>query len=158
MNREEVQIESFQIIGIATRTTNSEEMGSHGKIPRLWEKFYKDQIVSKIPNKIDHDIVAIYYNYESDASGAYSVLIGQKVHANTEAPIGMVALNVPLGTYSKHNSLIGKMPMIVVDTWKKIWELTEKGVLQRKYTFDFELYDSRSRDPNSSQVDVFISV
>lgn len=41
----------------------------------------------------------------------------------------------------------------VTDTWKKIWDSS----LNRKFGFDFEVYDERSQDWNNAELDIYIS-
>ena len=158
MNRQTVSLDAFQIIGINTRTSNQDEMKGTGKIPALWNKFYSEQALSKIPGKLNSDIIAVYHDYESDASAPYSVLIGAKVAPGTKAPEGMELLNIPAQKYAKITSAKGEMPGVVIDAWKTVWNLTEKSELNRTYTFDLEVYDQRTANPKSAEVDLFITI
>ena len=46
-----VDQKEFSIIGIEARTNNVKEMTGDGVIPKQWEKFIKEGILQKIPNK-----------------------------------------------------------------------------------------------------------
>jgi predicted transcriptional regulator YdeE len=64
------------VVGISTRTTNAKEMSGKGVIAQQWDRFMKEGLLSKIPNKVDSNILAVYTDYESDANGAYTYVIG----------------------------------------------------------------------------------
>lgn len=42
----------------------------------------------------------------------------------------------------------------ITEAWEKIWN----SEIQRKFGFDFEVYDERSQDWSDAEVDLFISV
>lgn len=148
------KMESFQVIGIKTRTSNSEEAKGNGKISKLWGQFFSKKTLAKIPKKLDGDIIAIYYDYESDSSGPYSLLVGAKVAPGTKAPRGMETLQVPAQEYRQFVSAKGEMPGVVIDAWKQVWTTDMK----RKYSYDLEVYGEKARDPKSAQVDLYISL
>ena len=90
MNINHVEVEQgFDVIGITLRTTNKAAI-DHGTIQKLWEQFFTESISSQIPNKVDHAIVALYYDFENDKNGAYNVLLGARVSSIAEIPAGMV--------------------------------------------------------------------
>jgi predicted transcriptional regulator YdeE len=64
----EQKIEPFKIIGIAVHSTNQDGK-SIKDLGDLWSRFYSETIMSKIPNKIDETIYAIYTDYASDYTG-----------------------------------------------------------------------------------------
>ncbi|RRJ86048.1 AraC family transcriptional regulator, partial [Paenimyroides tangerinum] len=63
MNNQTIQ--KFQIIGISTRTINSNGQSAID-IELLWQKFWKEEIQSQIPNVISDEIYAVYTDYETD--------------------------------------------------------------------------------------------
>ena len=66
---------STMIVGIACRTSNAPEAASHD-IPRLWDRFYRENVMKKVQNKISDEVLALYCDYESDHTGPYSLVIG----------------------------------------------------------------------------------
>ena len=150
--------EGFSVIGLQIRTTNSKEMSGEGKIQTLWEKFYSEQIVSKVPSRIEDNIYAVYHDYESDASGEYSLTVGLKVRADAVPSNGLHLVHIPPQGYMKFTTDKGQMPTIVIDCWKHIWEKTMQSELNRKYSADFEIYDQRCSDPRSAQLDIYIAL
>lgn len=143
--------EGFKIIGIECRTSNDPEVGSQD-IPALWQRFYGENIQSKIPNRVSDEVVALYCDYESDHTGAYSCVIGCKVSATDVIPDGMVAKEVPSATYAKYH-VAGEFPNSLINTWQKIWG----SDLDRTFTGDFEIYGS-DFNTEKQELDVFIAV
>ncbi|MGB5434320.1 MAG: GyrI-like domain-containing protein [Maribacter sp.] len=134
------EIEPFKIIGIAVQSTN--EGGKSAKdMGDLWGRFYSEEIASKIPNKIDETIYAIYTDYESDYTGSYMAIIGLRVNKLNNIPDGMAGRTFEGGTYKKFIAE-GEMPKAIVKQWQYIWEQDKK--LNRKYTADFEVYKQDS--------------
>lgn len=155
-----VQVKEFSVVGIEVRTNNANEMTSTGAIPKQWSRFFAEGILSKIPNKVDPTIYALYTDYASDRNGNYTFLIGAKVSAVSEIPAGMVNKKVPAARYAIITSATGPVQSVVPQAWQQIWGLEDKSQLGgvRSYKADFEVYDQRSRNPQSSQVDVYIGI
>lgn len=158
MNVGHIQAEkAFDVIGISLRTTNKAAV-AEGTIGSLWQQFFAQDIFARIPNKIDNAIIAVYYDFESDKSGAYSLLIGARVSSTEVIPAGLDMLHVPAQKRSVFVSQKGPQGVIVFDLWKQLWTLEESGQLNRSYTADYELYDERSLDPQHAQVAIHIGI
>ena len=153
---EEIQY-AFDAIGISIRTTNAQAI-EQGTIQNLWQKFFAEQILAKIPNKVDSDVLALYYDYASDKNGEYTLLIGARVSSLDDIPEGMVGLEVPQEKRAVLDSEVGPVSSIVFDLWKKIWSLEDKKMLTRSYTIDYELYGKGSRDPQRAFVEIHLAV
>ena len=144
-----VQIDEKQINGISIRTTNENEMNPEkARIGSLWQTFD-----NKVPvdYKKGKRVYGIYYNYESDANGEFSVLAGtDQIDASVEE---LEKINIIAGKYLVFEAK-GEMPQVVIDTWGKIWEYfsNEKAEYQRTYTTDFEYYK------NQNEIEVCIAV
>ena len=80
----------FSVIGIGVRTNNAKEASGAGSIPKLWDKFFKDGVLDRIPNKDGFDILVVYSNYRSDRNGDYDYLIGARVKDASAIPAEMV--------------------------------------------------------------------
>lgn len=155
-----VEKESFTVIGIETRTNNAAETAAGGKIPRQWDRLFKEGVLAKIPNKADADILAVYSGYASDHNGDYDYLLGARVANGSTAPAGMVAKVVPKSRYAVLTSDRGPVGKVVSEAWQKIYGLEDAGGLggRRAYKADFEVYDQRTRDPQDSQVDIYVGI
>jgi len=148
-----VNIESFNLIGIAIKTTN--ENGQAAKdIPALWNTFMTENILSKIPNKINDNIYSLYTDYEGDHSKPYTTIIGCKVeHLNT-IPEGMIGKPFNGGNYTKFTTKGDLTKGLIINEWHKIWNMD----LKRLYTADFEIYGEKAQNPNDAEVDLFIAI
>jgi predicted transcriptional regulator YdeE len=155
-----VEQQEFSVIGIQVRTSNAKEMTGGGAIPRQWNKFFKEGIADKIPNKVDSTIYAVYTNYASDYNGEYDFIIGMKVSRVSDVPPGMVAKTVPKGKYAVVASAKGPVAEIVPKAWQQVYSLDDNKQLggARAYRADFELYDQRSQNPQDAQVDLYIGL
>src|SRR5262249_13850816 len=119
------------------------------------QKFYSENVLSRIPNKTGNAVLAMYTDYESDVNGDYSYLIGSEVGSLAEVPEGMVGHEIPASKYAVFTTERAAIPGIIVDVWKRIWEY--KGAA-RAYRTDFEVYGKESSDPQNAVVDVYLSV
>ena len=155
-----VEREEFSVIGIQVRTSNAKEMTGGGAIPKQWEKFFKDGMGDKIPNKADSTIYAVYTGYASDRNGGYDFVIGMKVSSASTVPSGMVAVKVPGGRYAVVASAKGSVAQVVPQAWQRVWSLDDNKQLRgvRAYKADFEVYDQRSQNPQDSQIDIYIGL
>ncbi len=149
------QLNSFKIIGISVRTSN--ENGQAGKdIPFLWNKFFEENISEKIPNKLSDEIYSVYTHYEKDHTKPYTTILGYKVKEEEPVPEGLVAIAISAANY-KIFTAKGKISEgIVFKEWQNIWNLNDE--LNRSFTSDFEIYGTKSQDPESAEVDIYIAL
>lgn len=148
----------FDVIGIEARTNNAQESGGDGAIPKQWQRLFMENLLSRIPDRLDQSIVAVYTNYASDWNGNYTYVLGAKVKPGTRAPDGMVSKRVPAGTCIELTSKRGKPEQVVPEMWKEVWTYFQiPGSPARAYGADFEIYDDLS-DPTNMQVKLYIGV
>jgi predicted transcriptional regulator YdeE len=95
-----VQSEPFYILGISVRTSNNNGEAARD-IGGLWQRFMSDDILEKIPNKIDSSIYSVYCNYESDYTAAYTTILGCKVSTIKTIPEGLEAIIINAGHYQQ---------------------------------------------------------
>jgi predicted transcriptional regulator YdeE len=149
----------FTVIGISIRTSNAKEMSGNGVIAQQWDRFMKEGLLSGIPNKVDPNILAVYTDYESDANGAYTFMIGARVSSADDVPVGMVAKKVPAGRYAVFISEKGFVGKVVPQTWGRIWAISKSSPAgNRAYRADFEIYDQRAADPQNAVVDIYVGI
>ncbi|WP_339823913.1 effector binding domain-containing protein [Paenibacillus sp. FSL R7-0163] len=79
MNTYFVEKAKMTLAGVSIRTTNEVEMGPDGGLPQLWETYFQSNIAGQVATVNSEYIYALYTDYESDASGAYTVVIGHEV-------------------------------------------------------------------------------
>ncbi|HEX4004097.1 MAG TPA: GyrI-like domain-containing protein [Candidatus Acidoferrales bacterium] len=154
-----VEQAEFTVIGISARTTNASEMSGKGVIGPVWGRFMKENLLSMIPNKVDSSVLAVYTDYESDANGAYTFILGAKVNSADDVPSGMIARKIPAARYAVFTSEKGPVAKVVPETWAHIWGLPKSAPGgSRAYRADFEVYDQRAADPENSEVDVYVGI
>ncbi|MDQ0162821.1 GyrI-like domain-containing protein [Aeribacillus alveayuensis] len=150
------RLDPIRFIGKPVVTSNEAEMKGEGVIPSLWQSFNKHSIIEKIPNKKNPNILAIYTNYESDEAGSYTFAIGAEVTTINQVPTGMKSFFIRECPYVVFTTRKGSIPEIVVEAWQYIWEWSKTN--KRAFLTDFEVYDERCKNPENSQVDIYISV
>ncbi len=150
---EKVTVEPFYIIGLSVKTTNAEGKGAQD-IASLWQKFMYENILEKIPNKVDPTIYSIYTDYEGDYTQPYLTLLGCKVKSLDEVPEGLTAKSFDGGSYIKMTAKGDLSKGLVINQWTKIWNTD----LDRAYTADFEVFGQKAQNPADAEIDFFIAV
>lgn len=148
-----VKVEPFKVIGIAVRTTNENNQAAKD-IPGLWGKLMTEDILNKIPNKIDGTVYSIYTDYEKDHTKPYTTLLGCKVANLDDIPEGMVGKSFDGGNYVKFTPKGNLEEGLVINEWIKIWGMD----LGRVFTADFEMYGEKAQNPADAEVDILIAV
>lgn len=145
---------SFKHIGLKLEGKTKNENGQSGKdCGELWQKFETEKIAEQVPNKLSDAVYAVYYDCESDEKGLFSYFIGCKVETTTNKPANLDELIIPEQTYHKETAK-GQMTGCITGVWEKIW----RSDLNRKFGFDFEVYDERSHNWENAEVDIYLSV
>lgn len=105
-----VQLDEKQIKGISIRTTNANETNSEtSKIGALYQQFDE-----KVPVNYKNEarVYGVYYNYESDYSGEFSVLAGSDQIDKTLTG-NLENVSVPSGIYMVFEAK-GKVPQVTL--------------------------------------------
>ena len=152
--------DEFSVIGIEARTSGEQEMYGDGQIAGLWQRFYQEHILEKIPNKTDENVYAVYTDYSRDRMGAYTVVIGAKVAGKAQAPAGMVRKTLPAAQYAVLTSEKGPADAVIPAAWQRLWALEDKDQLggKRAYKSDYEIYAPGNTDPQNTQADLHIGL
>lgn len=150
---EKVMVEPFYIIGLGVKTTNADGKGAQD-IASLWQKFMYENILEKIPNKVDPTIYCVYTDYEGDYTQPYLTLLGCKVKSLDEVPEGLTAKSFDGGSYLKMTAKGDMSQGLVINQWTKIWNMD----LDRAYTADFEVFGQKAQNPADAEIDFFIAV
>ncbi|MGF1575334.1 MAG: GyrI-like domain-containing protein [Cyanophyceae cyanobacterium] len=126
---QEVKIDSFTVTGPSVRTNNALEASDSGKIPLLWAQFYASRYDAS------EAIYGVYSDYESDASGDFTVTAGTKSEGSN------TGLSIRPGVYLSFPAE-GEMPAAIINAWKAVWDYFSEGRRQtRAYETDFEQYN-----------------
>ena len=143
----------FKIIGISMRTTNKNNQ-SQQDLGKLWEEFFVNNIIEKIPNKVSSSILAIYTDYKSNYADEYTTIIGMPVSTLDEIPAGLVGREFEAENFLKFMAK-GALPNAVANAWIDIWKRDKE--LNRKYSYDFEVYSENSQNGENSEVEIYIA-
>jgi len=137
-------------IGLELRTNNEE---CSFAMPAHKEKFFRDNILSKIPSKVNENVLALYTDYEGDYTKSYSWILGCEVSSLDKIPEGLVGKIIPESNYAVFTTT-GEFPGGLIAAWQAIW----KSNLHRSYTSDFEVYCSDFDPQNNPQVQIYIAI
>ena len=145
-------MEAFKVIGIIVRTTNANGQ-SKADINELWNRWFAENVATRIPNTVSDHLYNIYTDYESDEHGFYNTILGYSVSTLASIPNGLIGKQIPKSNYKEFVSE-GKLPDCVVKTWQTIWNLK----FNRSYIADFDVYDPATMNPENAIVKTYLSI
>jgi len=158
MNTFTVQQPQITITGVSVRTTNAEELGPNGQLSKLWDTYFQSDLGSQKGINNPHLIYALYTDYESDASGAYTVVIGHEVGADALADHNENRTVIPESKYLVFTTNKGPVYEVVAQCWGEIWSYFKESEEVRTFTGDYELYDAGNFDPTHAVVQIYIAI
>lgn len=150
---ENVNIKPFQVIGIMVKTTNENGKAAND-ITDLWGRFIKEEVLDKIPNKIDNTVYSLYTDYEGDHTKPYTTILGCKVKNLNTIPVGMVGKAFSGGNYMKLTAKGDLTKGLIINKWSQIWGMD----LERLFTVDFEVFGEKAKNPLDAEIDFLIAV
>jgi predicted transcriptional regulator YdeE len=127
------EAEGLTILGIDARAGN-EDLAQIGD---LWRRFHAMGGATAIAARRDDSVYCVYCEYETDFTGAFTVLIGCAVDADAAVPEGMKKLAIETGRFFVFEPM-GELPKSVFETWAEIWNMP----VDRRYQADFDRYGS----------------
>lgn len=138
MRYEPVDLEPVTIAGITVRTDNSP--AGLEKIGQLWATFFRDGVTNALGALAEGPICEAYYDYESDAQGAYTVILGSRVPADAQIAAPLQRVTLPAARYAKFSI---DDPKAIYAAWQHIWQRQD---IERSYSGDFEIIGENSAD------------
>lgn len=151
---------SFTLAGISAVTTNEAELSGAGKIGKLFEQFYANDIGGQLaPRAQRPGIYNCYFNYERGHVGLYEVMVGMQVEEASQAayPEAVKTFTVPASKYAVFVTEKGPVFEVVQRAWAEIWQWSQQAGNERTFTGDFEYY-SDNIDPNDGQAEIYIAI
>ncbi len=146
-------IEGFYIAGISKVTSNNNDQAADD-INDLWQQFYENDILHKIPNRAENVIYAVYNDYQGDHTKPYRVTLGCKIDGvPDDLPEGLHKIHVPSADYMIFAAR-GEQPKSLLETWATVW----KSDIKRTYAADLEIYGPRFFEEGLHEVLVCIGV
>lgn len=125
--------DGLTVLGIYARAGND----NLAQIGDLWHRFQEMGGLAGIAARTGDSVYCVYCEYETDAKGAFTVLIGCGVDADAEIPEGMMKLAIEAGRFFVFEP-VGELPRSVFETWAQIWSMP----IDRRYQADFDRYGS----------------
>lgn len=134
-----VTTDSFTILGLLIRTSNAEDKAPKD-IPAVYSKFYKEDFPKKLDLVRRFDpLYAVYFNYESDETGTYDLILGYAVQESQDPIYGLTKVQIPKQTGRYFAIQPGAPEDVVPKFWKEIWNRKEVHAL-RSFQYDWEEY------------------
>lgn len=149
----------FYVAGWQVRTNNTDEASGKRKIGPLRQRFMQQNLAAQIPDRTDGAFIVVYFNYVSDEKSDFDYLLGARVSSVEDLPAGMIWRKVEPGTYAVILTDKGQMPGVLQAAWARIWKMppAELGG-KRAFVTDYEIYDERSVNRQSAQVEIRVGL
>jgi predicted transcriptional regulator YdeE len=138
------------VVGKSIITTN-ENMQSAKDIGTMWQHFIYDGVFESIENQKTGKGIGLYTDYEGDATKPYRLVCCVEV-TESDNP-DLETRTILSGKYAKF-TVRGNMVHAVGAAWQEIWQMD----LDRKFSYDFELYHNDSDDMNNQTIDIYIAL
>ncbi len=154
-----IMVAEIKVIGVELRTSYAGEGNPvTAQIGGLWRRLLVDNLIEKVPNRKEAGVIlGVYTNYESDYTGAYSLVLSAEVASLDSVPEGFVGLTIPAARYLVFPAR-GPIPDAIIETWQKIWSyFTSFSEYQRAYTVDFERHHWNA-ETQQPEVDIYVAV
>lgn len=165
--KEIVTLSPKKVIGLETRTSFQDEINPiTARISSLVLRYMHEGIAQKINHKANPGTTLCgYKKYDPsfqdgvNYAGPYTYFIGDEVTTFDNCPKDLLATEIPGGTYMKFTTLPGAMPLVIIQAWQEIWQMSE-DTLGGKRTFgvDFESYDERAMNPMAAIIDIYVGI
>lgn len=137
-----VTIESRILAGVREETSNALEAEyEEAKVPMLWRNYFQASILNPLVHEVeDAPAYAVYHDYKDGANAEFKVLVGTEVSSDKDLGELYNTVTLEAGEYLRFDGK-GEMPMIVVETWQKIWRyFAGNDAPTRSFKSDFEMY------------------
>lgn len=161
MKKTLVNKSEIKLVGLKTRTNNSNEMNPEvAKIGALVGQFHRENIASQLSHRTHPGVIlSVYTEYDSNEHGDYTYFIGEEVDSFDNVPSGLHKLTIPASKYQKFTTPVGKMPNVLIEAWMQLWKMSASDFGgERAYVADFEIYDERASDPAKTSLDIYIGI
>lgn len=124
------------VLGFPLRTSNEKAFGD---IPAHWQRFGSENGLTRIPNRADDDVYAVYTHHEHegiDNHGDYTLIVGARVTDVAAVPKGMASVVIPPARHAVFDVERGRADK-VGERWLDIWANQD---FAKTYLCDHERY------------------
>lgn len=133
-----VKVAAKTVQGLSIRTNNANEMDpAKARIGLLWQEF-DNEFADILPD--DATVYGVYFDYESDASGDFTLVAASDVFDDWEG-VSLQPMYIEAGNYLMFSAQ-GEMPQAVIEVWQQIWAYfsADDCAHRRLFRTDFERY------------------
>jgi predicted transcriptional regulator YdeE len=131
----------MHVVGHQARTSNALERNpATARLPRLW-----DQAAATLTAHGPGRLCVVYFDYERDHEGQYTVLVGVEVPEPVQPAPGMTLVTVPASDCLVYCAR-GPIPEALMAAWRHVWAAFPAGSPGRAYTFDVEIHGPGGAD------------
>lgn len=109
-------------------------------------------MAGKIKNRLNHDLLCVYTDYEGDFTKPYRYIVGCEVKNLSEIPPGYFGKEISPSSYALFTAE-GEFPQSMLKAWNAIWS----SKVDRAYTADFEVYAADFNPQNNPEVKIYIA-
>lgn len=137
MNISKVNLTEKIVAGICVNTNNEK---ASNLIPKLWDEFYKNNIIDKITHKKDSNLIyGVYSDYDLDNTGTYTITTGVEINRKDIKKYNPVIIKKGKYLLFQNN----EKDSTIVDFWDKIYKyFQDNNDIKRRYLSDFEVYEN----------------
>jgi predicted transcriptional regulator YdeE len=163
MKKEYIILPALHLVGINCRANNKLAFAadtSKNPIAATVQRYFHEGLFEKINDRLKPGTTyCAYTEYESDHHGDYTYFVGEVVKSFNNVPEGFTTLIIPEQKYAKFTNEPGAMPMVCINMWQKIWDMSAKDLGgERAYLTDFEVYDERAMDHQNVVLDIYLGI
>ncbi len=134
------QNQPIVIAGLSIRTSNDKAFED---IPAHWGRFFSEQILAQIPDRINDEVYAVYAEFDripedptDIANLGYTFVIGAAVSNTSRLNAPLVSKLIPAAKRAVF-AVLPAQPDQVGGQWRKIWQMQD---LPRIFAPDYEHY------------------
>lgn len=127
--------DALKLIGVTLRTSHAR---AHIDIPAFWATTMKRGILQELAEATHAPIYAIYTDYESDWTGAYTMMLAVAQSTTPAESEGLRYLELPARSWHQSDELEDS-PETVFKAWQYIWQ-TWPARHERLYEADIEVH------------------
>lgn len=152
MQYEIVKVPEKFLLGIGLKTTNENKRASKD-IAKVWKEIWNKDTFLYIENKKNKFLYGLYTKYEGDYTKPYYYYVCCEITDAVNTDEKMSVFSIPETKYAKF-SIRGNY----MESVEKLWNIIWKTELERKYTYDFELYHLDGETPDDQLLEIYIAI
>ena len=165
--KEIVTLSPKKVIGLEVKTSFHDEINPlNARISNLVLRYMQEGVDHKITHSPGpRATICGYKNYDPSFQGGvsyegpYTYFIGGEVANFDNCSKELFPTEIPGGTYAKFTTHPGAIPLVIIQSWQEIWQMSEEALGgKRAFGVDFEIYDDRAMNPMAAVIDIYVGL